>query len=68
MSLVRQTRGGRDNDPAFGARFTGSGPVAELMRARFKVATQRLGLNRTRAILRTDLFRPPASQGELFAP
>ena len=66
MSLVRQTHGGRDNDPAFGARFTGSGPVAELMRARFKVATARLGLNRTRVQLRTDLFRPPSAQGELF--
>ena len=66
MSLVRQTHGGRDNDPTFGARFTGSGPVAELMRARFKVATARLGLNRTRVQLRTDLFRAPSAQGELF--
>ncbi len=59
MSLVRQMRGGRENDSAFGGRMVGSGPVAELMARRFTLACQRLGLNRTHARLRSDLFRRP---------
>ena len=59
MSLVRQMRGGRENDSAFGGRMVGSGPVAELMARRFTLACQRFGLNRTHARLRSDLFRRP---------
>ena len=71
MSLVRQMRGGRENDSAFGGRMAGQGPLAELYRRRFNVACQRLGLNATHASLRSDLFRRPraeaaAGQGELF--
>ena len=68
MSLIRQTRGGRENDPRFVDRMKGAGPVAELMRARFRLACRRLGLNEDRRPLRTDLFRPPgrAGQMELF--
>jgi DNA repair photolyase len=43
MSLIRQCRGGRDNDPRFGARMTGSGPCAELIAKRFQVAARRHG-------------------------
>ena len=32
MSIVRQMRGGRENDPNFGTRMTGTGNYAELMR------------------------------------
>ena len=72
MSLVRQLRGGRENDSAFGGRMAGQGPLAELYRRRFNVACQRLGLNETHASLRSDLFkRPreaaPGGQGELFS-
>jgi len=31
MSIVQQLRGGRDNDPRFGTRMTGSGNYAELL-------------------------------------
>jgi hypothetical protein len=31
---------------------------------RFEVATQRIGFNKTRLKLRTDLFRKPARKGE----
>jgi len=44
MSLVRQMRGGKDYDPAFGQRMRGTGPLAELLRGRFHVACRRLGL------------------------
>ena len=46
MSLVRQMRGGKDNDPRFGKRMTGEGIFAELIRQRFAKACARLGLER----------------------
>ena len=36
MSLVRDARGGRENDPNFGSRMRGTGAYAELLRARFQ--------------------------------
>ncbi len=60
MSLVRQMRGGRDNDPRFGARMRGTGLFAELLRSRFHIAARRLGLDTQRAGgLEVGLFRPP---------
>jgi len=60
MSLVRDARGGRDNDPNFGTRMRGTGPYAELVRARFKIAARRLGLESARARpLDTTLFSKP---------
>lgn len=60
MAAVQQMRGGRDNDPRFGARMTGQGTLAELLRRRFELAVGRLGLNQEKAPLRTDLFQRPA--------
>ncbi|HZF75540.1 MAG TPA: PA0069 family radical SAM protein [Acetobacteraceae bacterium] len=45
LSLVRQTRNGALYDRRFGARQTGTGPVAELLAQRFKVALRRFGLD-----------------------
>jgi len=59
MSLVNQVRGGRDNDPRFGARMRGSGPFAELIARRFALARRRLGLVAEHAPLDTSRFRPP---------
>jgi DNA repair photolyase len=70
LSLVRQMRGGRDNDPRFGSRMRGEGEFAELIRQRFAVATRKLGLNRGRDVqLDTTRFIPPrvaTAQGDLF--
>jgi DNA repair photolyase len=67
MSLVRQMRGGADNDPRFGMRMKGEGVFAELIARRFKVAARRLGFRTGEAFeLRRDLFRPPTPQGRLF--
>jgi DNA repair photolyase len=60
MSLVNQVRGGRDNDPRFGARMRGSGTFADLVGRRFTVAAKRLHLAGERAPLDTSRFRPPA--------
>jgi hypothetical protein len=57
-------RGGRDNDPRFGTRMRGTGPFAELLRSRFRLACRRLNLNATsRGALSVALFRPPTPQG-----
>lgn len=70
LSLVRQMRGGRDNDPRFGSRMRGEGEFAELIRQRFMVTTKRLGFGRGRDVqLDSSRFAPPRAampQGELF--
>ena len=69
LSLIRQMRGGRDNDPRFGHRMRGEGPFAELIARRFAVAAKRLGFTRERVGLDTTAFvapRPSTPQGELF--
>ncbi len=67
MSLVRSTRGGRDYDASWGQRQVGSGPYAWMIGRRFELAAERLGLNRTRTRLRTDLFRKPQKGPEQLA-
>jgi DNA repair photolyase len=64
MSLVRQTRGGKENDPRFGLRMVGEGPVADIMIDRFRAACRRFGLDGNAAPLRTDLFKLPPKAGD----
>jgi DNA repair photolyase len=59
MNIIRSMRGGKDNDPNWFTRMSGSGPWAELMRVRFEIAAKKHGLNREKRKLRTDLFVPP---------
>jgi DNA repair photolyase len=42
MNRIRDMRGGRENDPAFGRRMTGTGVFADLIRQRFAAAVKRL--------------------------
>ncbi|HKD53636.1 MAG TPA: PA0069 family radical SAM protein [Steroidobacteraceae bacterium] len=64
MAVIREMRGGRDNDPRFGTRMRGTGPHAELLRNRFRLACQRLSLNTSeRMPLNTALFQPPGLSG-----
>ena len=66
MSLHRQCRGGRLNDPRFGHRMRGEGAYAELIGRRFRVARRRFGLERDIPALRTDLFKKPGDQLRLL--
>lgn len=66
LRIVREMRGGRDNDPRFFARMRGQGPWAELMHTRFALAIRRSGIPQAHAPLRTDLFRAPTDQYSLF--
>ncbi len=60
MSLVRDTRGGKDYNAAWGERMRGEGAYATLMQQRFARAKERFGLDQKLPALRTDLFTPPA--------
>jgi DNA repair photolyase len=59
MNIIREMRGGKDNDPNWFTRMQGFGPWAELMRVRFDIAAKKHGLNQEKRKLRTDLFVPP---------
>jgi len=71
ISVVRQVRGGRENDPRFGSRMSGSGNFAELIARRFEVACRRLGLNSaenhmaSRGGLDRGRFRPPGDRQQM---
>ena len=60
MAIIRELRGGRDNDPNFFTRMQGQGPWADLLRTRFNRQCRKLGLVNDRIELRCDLFKPPA--------
>jgi len=59
FSLIQDTRKGKDYEAAWGVRQTGVGPYAWMIGRRFETAITRIGLNKRRLTLRTDLFRPP---------
>lgn len=64
LALVRETRRGTLYDARFGARMVGTGPFAEALAARFRLALRRLGFesetNTGRAPLDCAAFRAPA--------
>jgi len=65
MSLVRQSRGGKEYDAAWGRRMTGTGQYADMIAQRFRIACRRLGFNRTtRPPLDTTQFRLPPRAGD----
>jgi DNA repair photolyase len=71
MSLVHQLRDGRDNDPRFGTRMTGTGNYAELVAKRFELACRKNGLNgeargqAPRRELDCGRFRRPNPAGQM---
>ena len=65
MGIVREMRGGRDNDPGFHSRFNPQGVWADLIRARFKLACRKAGIARSRFDLDCSQFRPPRTDGQL---
>ena len=64
FSLIRQMRGGKENDTTFGRRMTGSGPYAWMLGRRFETACARLGLNERKTTLTTEHFASPRPQTE----
>ena len=70
ISIVRQMRGGRENDPRFGERMRGTGNYADLISQRFAIACRKFGLNghgggRRVPDLDCTRFVPPSPAGQL---
>ena len=55
--------GGRDYVAAFGLRQRGTGPYADQIATRFRLACKRLGLNERLAEAAHRSFTPPVPQG-----
>lgn len=67
LAMVHETRGGKDYDASWGQRMTGTGPYAWMIGRRFEAAAERIGFNKERKPLRTDLFSPTLRKGDQLA-
>ena len=65
MHTVQAMRHGKDNDPGFFTRMKPLGTWADLFRARFRIATRRLGMNEQRLVLDSSQFERPSAGGQL---
>jgi DNA repair photolyase len=64
FQLIRDMRGGKDYDSAWGKRMKGSGPYAWMIGRRFELACEKLGLNAAKTTLTTKHFRAPKADSE----
>jgi DNA repair photolyase len=69
LSLIRETRNGALYQSQFGARMSGTGPFADMLRLRFRAAVARCKLGQRELALDTTRFVAPArprAQLDLF--
>ena len=66
MQRIRDSRGGRDYESAFGTRMRGRGTYADLLERRFQLAYRRLGFPGINA-LDVTRFRAPAKDASQLA-
>ena len=66
MSLINQSRGGKDYQAGFGSRMRGTGQFAELIAKRFTLARRRYGLEQRQDCFNADAFRVPPAPGDQF--
>ena len=59
LSAIASTRGGALNDPGFGSRMRGEGPLAQLIADQFRLQRARCGLDAEWPELSTAGFRSP---------
>lgn len=64
LSLIRQARDGQLYQSAFASRMRGSGPVAELIGQRFRIAARKLGMEPRDVALDCTRFRLPPRKGD----
>ena len=67
MSLIRQMRNGNDYDSQWHTRMKGTGPYAEMIAKRFRLAVKKLSLNREYPPLVVNRFERPPMLGEQLA-
>jgi len=66
LELIRDIRGGKMNDPRFGSRFKGEGPVAANLRQMFEIYARKEGFNLKRKPLSSAHFCRPGDQLSLL--
>lgn len=66
LGRLQAMRGGKLNDPRFGARMSGEGFYAEQMSSLFEVSRRRAGFTGEIAPLSTEHFKVPSDQMTLF--
>lgn len=64
MNMVKDIRGGRENDPNFGSRMRGQGVYADIIARRFHKTCHDLGLNKKHVELDTARFIAPVLTGD----
>jgi DNA repair photolyase len=67
MNRLREMHGGRDYSADWHHRMRGEGVHARMIARRFDLAARRLGLDRSQAALRCDLFEVPLARGAQLA-
>ena len=65
MERVRDSRGGKDYDSTFGQRMRGTGPVAELLAKRFRLAVKRLEFPGFASLDVSGFVPPTRERGQL---
>ena len=65
MQRLRDTRGGKNYESAFGTRMRGIGPYAGMIAQRFDLATRRLGFTEAPALDCSQFHRPASPHGQL---
>ncbi len=64
LSLIRDVRGGKLYSSEWGERMRGTGPFADLLAKRFRLACARLGLNKHDWSVDLTQFKPPPQAGD----
>ncbi len=64
INILRSMHGGKDYTPEWRVRQRGKGPYADQIGLRFRMASNRLGLNERNLRLRIDLFQRPVPKGQ----
>jgi DNA repair photolyase len=67
LNRIREMRGGRLNEPEFGARMRGQGEMAAQVRALFDAARRKAGLAAHPLALSVAAFRRPAARRDQLA-
>ncbi|MCC5978015.1 MAG: hypothetical protein JJU21_08130, partial [Salinarimonas sp.] len=60
LARGQDRRGAKEYPARWGPRQRATGPSSSALGRRFEIAANRLGFNKERVRLRTDLFRKPA--------